>query len=433
VLGTYSGSLTDTYSSDNVYETVTEAASTNHPRKVTSNAEHKWTFNVVGGGSNYMFYVEAYRDDNAEGDDFTFAYSTDDATYTDMRTVASSTEQVYSYALPSLSGTVYVRVVDTDRAWDNTSLESVYIDEMYFEYETTPGPPVTDFSGDPTSGQAPLTVNFTDLSVGDPTSWDWDFGDGNTSTDQNPTHQYAANGTYTVSLTATNAYGSDTETKVDYITVADQTQDAMHVNDIVVTRKTAGPNCNGQATIYIHDANEQPVADAVVYADATGPVPGTFTGTTGSDGSVYFETGKTKSCGGEWCFEVTNVTHTTYTYNSADNDVTRACESGWVYGESVSDVASLKGSMPTDFSLEQNHPNPFNPTTVLSFKLPVASHATLTIYNVTGRRVATLVDGTFGPGTHYAEWDAANFASGVYFYRLQAEGYVETKKMLLLK
>jgi len=83
-----------------------------------------------------------------------------------------------------------------------------------------PPPPETDFSGSPTSGTAPLTVNFTDLSTNGPTAWDWDFGDGGTSAEQNPSYTYLLAGVCTPSMTATNAGGSDTETKVAYITVA---------------------------------------------------------------------------------------------------------------------------------------------------------------------------------------------------------------------
>ena len=82
-----------------------------------------------------------------------------------------------------------------------------------------PGPPVTDFSANMTSGMAPLSVRFTDLSVGHPTSWNWDFGDGSTSTLQNPVHTYTASNLYTVSLTASNAYGANTLIKEDYIAV----------------------------------------------------------------------------------------------------------------------------------------------------------------------------------------------------------------------
>jgi PKD repeat protein len=82
-------------------------------------------------------------------------------------------------------------------------------------------PPVADFSGSPTSGNVPLTVNFTDTSTNTPTSWSWTFGDSGTSTAQNPSHQYQNAGTYTVSLTVTAAGGTDTETKTNYITVSD--------------------------------------------------------------------------------------------------------------------------------------------------------------------------------------------------------------------
>jgi len=86
-------------------------------------------------------------------------------------------------------------------------------------FEFIANSPVADFSGTPFSGDAPLLVQFTDLSTNDPTSWQWDFGDSGTSTLQNPSHTYNSPGTYTVTLTATNTHGSDNETKVDYITV----------------------------------------------------------------------------------------------------------------------------------------------------------------------------------------------------------------------
>ncbi|MCK4298155.1 MAG: S-layer homology domain-containing protein, partial [Planctomycetes bacterium] len=79
--------------------------------------------------------------------------------------------------------------------------------------------PVAEFSGTPTTGSVPLTVDFTNLSAGDLTSWEWDFGDGGTSTQRNPSHTYTDVGSCTVSLTATNIFGCDTETKSDYVTV----------------------------------------------------------------------------------------------------------------------------------------------------------------------------------------------------------------------
>lgn len=83
----------------------------------------------------------------------------------------------------------------------------------------TPVTPVADFTADKTSGSDSLTVKFTDNSQNYPTSWLWDFGDGTTSTKQNPTHTYSAPGNYTVKLTASNLAGNNTVTKTNYITV----------------------------------------------------------------------------------------------------------------------------------------------------------------------------------------------------------------------
>ena len=80
--------------------------------------------------------------------------------------------------------------------------------------------PIADFSAEPLSGQAPLTVNFTDKSGGTIDSWEWDFGDGSPlSYEQNPSHVYDTPGTFTVTLIVSGPYGSDTEIKADYITV----------------------------------------------------------------------------------------------------------------------------------------------------------------------------------------------------------------------
>jgi len=83
------------------------------------------------------------------------------------------------------------------------------------------GTPIPDFTASPVSVTTGALVNFTDLSSGTVTSWSWDFGDGGTSTAQHPVHTYSASGLYTVALTATGPSGSNTETKIDFITVSD--------------------------------------------------------------------------------------------------------------------------------------------------------------------------------------------------------------------
>ncbi len=88
---------------------------------------------------------------------------------------------------------------------------------------------------------------------------------------------------------------------------------------------------------------------------------------------------------------------------------------------------------PIAFELRQNYPNPFNPSTAISYQLSAVSHATLTVYDILGRRIATLVDGVMPAGTHTVTFDASRLASGIYFYRLSAGNFTAVKKMMLVR
>jgi hypothetical protein len=86
-----------------------------------------------------------------------------------------------------------------------------------------------------------------------------------------------------------------------------------------------------------------------------------------------------------------------------------------------------------EFALRDNYPNPFNPSTTISFQLPKSSMTSLKIFNTFGQEIATLIEGEKEAGSHQVQWNATTVASGVYFYRLQAGEFMETKKMILLK
>jgi hypothetical protein len=90
-------------------------------------------------------------------------------------------------------------------------------------------------------------------------------------------------------------------------------------------------------------------------------------------------------------------------------------------------------SIPDQYSLSQNYPNPFNPATIIEYALPTTGLATLKVYNLLGQEVATLVNAEQAAGKYTLRFDASRYASGVYFYRLQAGAFVTTKKMLLAK
>ncbi len=89
--------------------------------------------------------------------------------------------------------------------------------------------------------------------------------------------------------------------------------------------------------------------------------------------------------------------------------------------------------LPEDYSLGQNHPNPFNPVTTFTFSLPTASDISLEIYNIIGQKIDVAAEGRYAAGEYNVSWDAGNLPSGVYFYRLLADDFKETRKMILLK
>ena len=96
------------------------------------------------------------------------------------------------------------------------------------------------------------------------------------------------------------------------------------------------------------------------------------------------------------------------------------------------------GQLPKSFALQDNFPNPFNPTTTILFAVPRLSRVEIAIYNVVGQEVRRLVDKTCSAGRYSVTWDGSNAvggtaASGVYFYRMIAGDFIKTKKMLLLK
>ena len=99
----------------------------------------------------------------------------------------------------------------------------------------------------------------------------------------------------------------------------------------------------------------------------------------------------------------------------------------------TSDVAQGGNEIPTQYTLMQNYPNPFNPTTTIEYTLPQRASVEIKVLDVLGREVGTLVNEEKPSGVYSLQWNADGAASGVYFYRLKVGGFVETKKMLLLR
>ena len=94
---------------------------------------------------------------------------------------------------------------------------------------------------------------------------------------------------------------------------------------------------------------------------------------------------------------------------------------------------SEEGAIPAGFALLQSYPNPFNPTTTIEYHVPVSGFVKLSVFDILGREIAVLVDGNVQAGKHKVTFDASGFAAGVYFYRMQAGKFQETRKLILLK
>ena len=133
VAGTVSGTYTATHADDGVYHSITERLSGGASSTRYSYLEHKWTFSVPAGTSA-TFAIEAHHSVSTDGDDFVFAYSTDNVGFTDLLTVTKTADSavVQTAALPAgISGTVYIRVRDTDRTPGHKTKDTVRVDDMY--------------------------------------------------------------------------------------------------------------------------------------------------------------------------------------------------------------------------------------------------------------------------------------------------------------
>ena len=101
--------------------------------------------------------------------------------------------------------------------------------------------------------------------------------------------------------------------------------------------------------------------------------------------------------------------------------------------EMITSVERPMSNFPKQYTLQQNYPNPFNPSTVISYQLPVAGSVSLVVYDLLGREASVLVNEKKDAGVHEVMFDGSGLSSGVYFYRIEAGSYVETRKLILLR
>ncbi|MFT7541165.1 MAG: PKD repeat protein, partial [Gammaproteobacteria bacterium] len=198
---------------------------------------------------------------------------------------SSSQSPSHVYGAP---GTYTVSLTATAPGESDTLVETNYI-------VVSDAPPVADFAADVTTGVEPLTVNFSDLTSGNVSSWSWDFGDGASSSAQNPAHVFGSAGTYTVSLTSTGLGGSDGEVKAGYIVVTNAPPLAEFVADVTTGVEPLSVNFSdlttGNVNAWAWDFGDGTSSSAqnpahVFGAAGTYTVSLNATGLGGSDGEV---------------------------------------------------------------------------------------------------------------------------------------------------
>lgn len=286
-----------------------------------------------------------------------------------------------------------------------------------------------------------LTVTFTDESTdadGTVASWSWDFGDGNTASEQNPVHAYAANGTYIVALTVTDDLGATGATS-QAVTVNDGTGGgAMHIESITTTVVRSGGAGNAEATFLVLDDVGSPVAGATVTGVFSGDLSGEDSGVTDASGEVVLISDDVVTRPTDLGICASSVTHATLSYDPAGNgdpgyDCSgTAASARTAAGGLERDAFQMPQEIPTQYAIS-NYPNPFNPTTTLVIDLPEAGHATLRVYNVLGQVVATLMDGYQAAGTHRIVFDGKSMSNGLYIYIFETTQFKASRSMLLMK
>ena len=355
VSGTVSGSYIDTHESDDLYESITEVLSTGNPAKRRySHLEHKWTIDVIDGSkANVTFYLEAYHSPSSDGDDFVFAYSTDDSTYTNMVTVTKTADDntYQTYELPNdLSGTVYIRVKDTDQTAGNQGFDTIHIDRMFISsvlaqpsYGVTvtideasnavvPGEGTTYTVRVKNTGDLDASYNVvmsgtavTEATIGvSPLNWNTGIllpNAENVRIVTVSTNPSTPEITYTLAATAICDQDASVTGSTTSDLVVSSVTNAMHIAGIDMSFKTAGPNTNAVALVTIVDAAGVPVGAATVEGHWSDATTDTDSDLTATSGEVTLNSDKVKNPPGGtiFTFTVDDVSLTGWIYDPAAN------------------------------------------------------------------------------------------------------------------
>lgn len=310
-------------------------------------------------------------------------------------------------------------------------------------------------------------VQFADSTTNAPVGWSWDFGDGNTSTIQNPLHQYAASGTYTVNMTATNPNGTSNASQTITVTVLTGPTAYAGVDTAACPGDTIQLSATGGGTyswsppaavinptsanplfvvtssrtfiVTVTDSNGCTDADTVIVtanaspsiwagSDQTITVPGGTVQLGGQGGVTYIWSPATglscTNCPDPIASPTVTTTYTCTGYSAA----------GCSRSDNVTVFVNLVGVSPgqlAGFSIDAVAPQPLQDRGTIRFTLPEALPVRLELIDLNGKLVGLAFDGEARAGQTQLAWERGNLASGIYFMRLVAGGHTAVKKIVL--
>ena len=354
-------------------------------------------------------------------------------------------------------------------------------------YITLQGEAAVAFNAHPIAGAPPLDVQFFNNSGGNINHWEWNYGDGQSElfhsdvmTAVDPIHTYEQEGLYSCSLRGYGQGGDETMALADLIlvdsffvelkldsasenTVGSETWDNIIDHDIVSTNASLVVKNDGNSWAVFEFADGAVkeltrvrfMANNIFGSRFTNHLLSKFQVWVSTDGMFYelaLEGKLTERTGYEE-FDVPAkvakfIKLVLVNARGAESPMITLCEfqafaKPTLGGRSVFSANPLAnesavGTIPTDYALLPNYPNPFNPETTIGFNLPEVSDVILTIYNIQGQVIETLVNSRLNAGAHRATWNPRDISGGIYFYKLVArdengDTFSSTHKMMLMK
>ncbi|MDD5709390.1 MAG: M6 family metalloprotease domain-containing protein [Candidatus Marinimicrobia bacterium] len=262
------------------------------------------------------------------------------------------------------------------------------------------------------SGSKPFTVEFMNTSVAQPGAIDtlvWELGEGDFVTEFEPVHCYTRSGLYSISLMVRSGELQSNYSRDNFIQVFNDAPVFCGPGDTLDVRMNSGTTVNLKQ--YFSDPNGDPLSFSWS-GNSSKLTIGTL-----NDSLVQITPG----------VDFLGTERVRFIAEDNEGDTVSRLLDIW-----VSETAALPG-LPASFALEQNYPNPFNPETHILYQLPEDAFVNLQIFDMRGRRVAVAINTRQSAGYYRYTFDAKILPGGIYFYRLKAGNFVQTRKMLLLK